>query len=209
MFDDFKELFHQLGLLQDTKLVQRLPVGAQAGKFVDFGMVNLFRRERRSNMPRVIRLPATATLLAFAARKRRRRWLDDIAGGRLGRGGRILLQSSILTFQLIDLGLQAGNLGFQLSDLGLKRRDRRFDQLGNFLLSEPSRHAPVVSHVAPRRNTTLGGVGVNGYGCVVGQQGSGFGVPLSKTWPPPESSNPLFFQEKAIWQIPSPQANGR
>ena len=95
-------------------------------------MVNAFRRERRSNMPRVIRLPAAATFLAFAARKTGRRD-DDIAGRRLGRCGRILLQPSILTFQLIGLRLQAGNLRFQLSDLGLKRRNRRFDQLGNFL----------------------------------------------------------------------------
>ena len=114
-------------------------------------------------MPRVIRLPATATLLAFAAGKRRGRWLDDIAGGRLGRGGRIFLQSCIFTFQLIDLGLQAGNLGFQLSDLGLKRRDRRFDQLSNLLWGEPSAHAPVVTVIAEGRNTTLGGVRVNGY----------------------------------------------
>jgi hypothetical protein len=47
----------------------------------------------------------------------------------------------------------------------MQRRDRRSDQLGNLLLGEPPRHAPVVSHVARKRNTTLGGVGVNGYPC--------------------------------------------
>jgi len=98
----------------------------------------------------MIRLPAPATLLAFTTGRRRRRWLDDVAGGWLGRGGGILLQPSIFIFQLLDLGLQ-------LSDLGVKRRDRRFDQLGNFPLGESSRHAPVVTHVPWERNTTSGG----------------------------------------------------
>jgi len=51
MLGDFKELFHQLGLLQDPKLVQRFPLGTQAGKLVDLCMVDLFRRKERSHMP--------------------------------------------------------------------------------------------------------------------------------------------------------------
>jgi len=45
----------------------------------------------------------------------------------------------------------------------MQRRDRRFDQLGNFLLGEPSRHAPVVTDIARRRNAPSGGFGVNGH----------------------------------------------
>ena len=37
MLGDLEELLHQLGLLQDAELVQRFPVRAQAGKFVDVG----------------------------------------------------------------------------------------------------------------------------------------------------------------------------
>jgi hypothetical protein len=59
--------------------------------------------------------------------------------------------------------MQVVHLRLQLRDLRPKRCNRSFDQLGNFLLCESSRHAPLLSDIAQKRNTTLGGFGVNGY----------------------------------------------
>jgi len=59
--------------------------------------------------------------------------------------------------------MQVVHLRLQLRDFRPKRCNRCFDQLGNFLLCESSRHTPVLSDIAQKRNTTLGGFGVNGY----------------------------------------------
>jgi len=57
--------------------------------------------------------------MLFASPRRRFGWLDDVAGGRIGRGGRVFHQPGHLCRQLLDLGGPCRDWLFQLGDAAL------------------------------------------------------------------------------------------
>jgi hypothetical protein len=131
MLGDQVRLLDQFHLLQHVPGVQR-PKPASANLFgrqlIETRLINLVGTERRTPVPRMTGLAADLILLAASGRVLRRR--DDVAGGRLGGIGGVLLQAGDLVAKLQVVQVKLLVLTPQRGHLGLKRfqpRQQRLD----------------------------------------------------------------------------------
>jgi hypothetical protein len=115
MFVDAKGHLHDLDLLKHARSSAGVLQGSAAVgaviECVGMGVVDLFRRERRTVVRFMAHLRAT---LSFAAVRRLvLGLLDDITGGRLGRSRGVLAGDRQVRSQLGDLRIAAGDLLLQ------------------------------------------------------------------------------------------------
>lgn len=115
MLGDHISLGRQRDLLDHRPVVQRFP--SQSIGIVQFVFDDFIHLVGCKRLPRTLAVSRLRTEVSFFPRMLwLLRRLDEVARGWLGRIARVLFQSRILLFQLLDALKQRGNLSFQFGN---------------------------------------------------------------------------------------------